>query len=284
MTTGLLIEGGGLRSAFAFGVLKSWCAAAPSFDRTMAVGLSALAASYYRAGQAEALEAAWGDYFDAHGALGRLAALKGEQAVKAKDFLEMALVAKPVDMAAFAKAPGQFDVAMTQSVNGDSVPWSVERVTEEKQLRRFLRAGVAYPGVNEPVQIVERSYYDGALSDPLPVDRMLRLGCDRLVVIQTHRYSDNMSRARLTPSLALAIADVPMLRNAYLFRHLRYNHALKTLHCLQMTGKAIVVAPVVESTELHRYGVSRSAAAEFYSEGLRLGADALARVQKFLEA
>ena len=73
-----------------------------------------------------------------------------------------------------------------------------------------------------------------------------------------------------------------MTKNAYLLRHLHGNQALKTLHQLENDGRALVVAPVVESTSIHRYGVSRSAAAEFYGEGLRLAGESLARVQRFL--
>lgn len=282
MKTALIIEGGGLRSAFAFGVLSAWSNAAPAVDDTIAVGLSALAASYYRAGQGDALEAAWGNYFEAHGELGRLAALKGEQAVDADAFLATALEAAPIDMTAFAAAPGALNLGTTRSDNGESVLWQLAQLSELKHLRHYLRAGLAFPGANEPVQLAERSYYSGTLVDPLPLQQALDADCTRIVVIRTHPADYTMVHPRLTP--ALALSDAPMLRNAYLLSHLRYNSNLKTLHTLEQQGRALTVAPIVESTDLHRYGVSRSAAAEFYSEGLRLGKEALDRVQQFLEA
>ena len=45
MKTGLVIEGGSLRSAFSFGVLKTWADAGVTFPFTAAVGLGGLAAA-----------------------------------------------------------------------------------------------------------------------------------------------------------------------------------------------------------------------------------------------
>ena len=61
MKTGLVIEGGSLRSAFSFGVLKTWADAGVAFPFTAAVGLGGLAAAYFRAGQSDALEEALGN-------------------------------------------------------------------------------------------------------------------------------------------------------------------------------------------------------------------------------
>ena len=185
-------------------------------------------------------------------------------------------------MEAFAAASGALRYATTRSDNGDGVFWPLERVGEAKHLRQFLRAGLVVPGAGEPVQLVERSYYSGSIAEPLPVQAALDAGCDRIVVLRTHVTSYTMPRQRLTPALALALAAVPMTKNAYLLSHLHYNRELKLLDRLEREGRALVIAPVVESTDLHRYGVSRSAASEFYSEGLRLAGESLARVQQFL--
>lgn len=284
MKTGLIIEGGALRSAFSCGVLKRFLEAGVQFDTVIATGAGALAAVYYRAGQGEALESLYGDYFAAKGEIGRLAALKGDRAVDALALLETAWQDQPLDMAAFAAAPGMLYCATTRSDNGDAVYWALERVSEAKHLKRFLRAALTFPGDGEAVQLVERSYYDGSIAAPLAIDEAVAQGCERLVVLRTHLAGEAMTRPHLTPALALALQDAPMTKNAYLLSHLHANQALKTLHSLEAQGRALVIAPVVESTSIHRYGVSRSAAAEFYSEGLRLGGEGTAKVQRFLEA
>lgn len=283
MKTGLIIEGGALRSAFSFGVLKTWADADITFPYTAAVSLGSVAAAYFRANQSDALEAAYGEYFEAHGEIGRLGVFKGERVIDGPAFLDTVLNAQPIDMAAFAAASGTLRMAATRSDNGDAVFWPLEGAEKEKHLRQFLRAGVTFPGMGEPVQLIERSYYDGSIADPLPVSQALADGCERIVVIQTHPIAYNMARPHLTPSVALALSDAPMTRNAYLLSHLQYNRELTRLHALERNGQALIVAPMVESTNLRRYGVSMSAASEFYAEGLRLGGAALDHLQRFLE-
>lgn len=283
MKTGLLIEGGALRSAFSFGVLKTWADAGVTFPYTTAVSLGNLAAVYFRARQSEALEAAYGDYFEVHGEIGRLDMLKGERVINGPAFLDTVMNAHPVDMAAFLAAEGSLEMAATRSDNGDGMFWPLQEVPKEKYLRQFLRAGVTFPGMGEAVQLIERNYYDGSIAEPLPVSRALAAGCERLVVIQTHLRTYSMDRPRLMPGVAMALSEAPMTRNAYLLSHLHYNRELAKLHALEREGRALIVAPVVESTDLHRYGVSMSAASEFYAEGLRLGGEALEPLQRFLE-
>ena len=96
MKTGLVIEGGSLRSAFSFGVLKTWADAGVAFPFTAAVGLGGLAAAYFRADQSDALEEAYGNYFKATGEIGRLQALKGERAIDGAAFLDTVLEKEPV--------------------------------------------------------------------------------------------------------------------------------------------------------------------------------------------
>lgn len=207
-----------------------------AFPFTAAVGLGGLAAAYFRAGQSDALEEAYGNYFEATGEIGRLQALKGERAIDGAAFLDTVLEKEPVDMDAFAAASGALRYATTRSDNGDGVFWPLERVGEAKHLRQFLRAGLVVPGAGEPVQLVERSYYDGSIAEPLPVQAALDAGCDRVVVIRTHPSDFTMPRQRLTPALALALNAVPMTRNAYLLSHLHYNRELKLLGQLQRDG------------------------------------------------
>lgn len=188
-----------------------------------------------------------------------------------------------VPLAAGAAAEGTLRLATTRSDNGDGVFWGLERAEKAKHLQQYLAAGLTFPGEGEPVQLIERSYFDGSIAEPLPVQAALDAGCERVVVIRTHTTGYRMARPHLTPRSALALANVPMTRNAYLLSHLHYNRELTLLDRLEREGRALVVAPVVESTNIHRYGVSRSAASEFYSEGLRLGKEAAARMKRFLE-
>ena len=103
------------------------------------------------------------------------------------------------------------------------------------------------------------------------------------MVVQNKRVSEPMKRHLLTPTQALLFKDLPKLRNVYWLSHLHYNDEMRLLHDLQRQGRAIIVAPELESAHRSRYGVSMSACSEYYQEGLRLGESTLSRVQAFLE-
>ena len=99
MKTGLVIEGGSLRSAFTCGVLKCFLESDLKLDTIFATDLGALAAVYYRSGQAEALEALYGDYFADKGEISYLYALKGERsAVDAQALADIVWKNHPLDM------------------------------------------------------------------------------------------------------------------------------------------------------------------------------------------
>lgn len=283
MKTGLIITGGGLRGAFSCGVLKQWVDAGMTFSHILGTGFGALMGAYVHAGQGDALENLYNNYMKAHGDdLELFGGFKSE--ARAVDGLQLLEVADEVDMAAFAAASGRFAIATTRSDNGDGIFWPLERFNEWKHLQPFLRAAVSFPGAAEPVPLVERSYFDGRIAAPLPVTAALEQGCDRLVVVQTKPAIELMKRPILTPSQAMAMRSIPKLRNVYLMSHLHYNDEQRILQQMVRQGKAVVVAPVLDSSARRRYGISMSAVSEYYNEGLRLGADALSKVQALLEA
>ena len=48
-----------------------------------------------------------------------------------------------------------------------------------------LKASSAIPFVCHPYEVNGVSYYDGALSDPVPIQKAFASGCDRVVLILT---------------------------------------------------------------------------------------------------
>ncbi len=48
-----------------------------------------------------------------------------------------------------------------------------------------MKASSAIPFFCKPYTVDEIPYYDGALSDPVPIKKAFELGCERVVVILT---------------------------------------------------------------------------------------------------
>lgn len=49
----------------------------------------------------------------------------------------------------------------------------------------IFKASCAIPFVCKPYEVQGIPYYDGALGDPVPVEKAFQLGCDRVVLILT---------------------------------------------------------------------------------------------------
>lgn len=283
MKTGLVIEGGILRSAFGAGVLKTWLDADVHFDHVVATGASALVGAYYHAGQGEALENMYGAYFDEVGEISRLFAAIGEDGLDGPTFVRACLEGYPLDMDAFCANTRGFAIATTNAGNGDGVIWPMNRYDKAKTVKMFLDAAVSMPGKNEAVSLVERSYYSGTISEPLPVHYLMDQGCEKVVVLSTHLKTYERKRVRLSALEALALRPTPLVKTVWQLSHIHEHEERARLLDLERKGQGMMVAPVVESTSYKRYGISSSAAAEFYSEGLRLGEGYLARVKRFCE-
>lgn len=48
-----------------------------------------------------------------------------------------------------------------------------------------MKASCAIPFVCKPYEVEGIPYYDGALGDPVPIQKALELGCDRIVLVLT---------------------------------------------------------------------------------------------------
>lgn len=282
MKTGLVITASGLSGAFNCGVLEQWTENGVRFPFIVGTGFGALMGAYVHAGQGAALGNLYRHFIKTYGDdLDLFGNFKGEErAVNGTALFELA---DEVDMDAFHAADGRVSAATTRADNGDGVFWPLERAATWKQLAPYLRAAMTFPGADEPVSLVERAYFDGRIAEPLPISMALEHGCDRLVVVQNKMATVPMKRHLLTPTQALLFKDMPKLRNVYWLSHLHYNDEMRRLLELQRQGRAIIVAPEINSAHRSRYGVSMSATSEYYNEGLRLGEAALSRVQAFLE-
>ena len=106
-----------------------------------------------------------------------------------------------------------------------------------------LKASSNVPVVNEPYAWRNGLYYDGGISDPIPVEKALRDGCDKVIVILT-RPRDYFR----TPDLDVMLAK--MIRRKYpeaardLARRADvYNRELALCQRLEKESKVKIIAP-----------------------------------------
>ena len=95
---------------------------------------------------------------------------------------------------------------------------------------RLIMASTAIPAACRPVELNNIPYFDGGLSDAIPVSRALEKGCDRLVVILS-KMRDYVRK------------QYPQIISLIDHRHIAYNQNLQAVFALEREGKAFVFAP-----------------------------------------
>lgn len=84
---------------------------------------------------------------------------------------------------------------------------------------------------------------DGGISDPIPVDKALRDGCDRVVLILTRPTDQPRERKKDRGLAKLLSRSYPEAGKALLERYRVYNEGVERALELQRQGRVLVIAP-----------------------------------------
>ncbi|MGN0159564.1 MAG: patatin family protein [Brotaphodocola sp.] len=106
-----------------------------------------------------------------------------------------------------------------------------------------LKASCAIPVVCKPYMVQGVPYFDGALSDPIPVDKAFELGCDRVMVILTKPVD-----VRRVPDRDIKLAKHIQRKYPYAAEKLRkraelYNMQIERLLACAEERKVMIIAP-----------------------------------------
>ncbi|MGI6178056.1 MAG: patatin-like phospholipase family protein [Eubacterium sp.] len=106
-----------------------------------------------------------------------------------------------------------------------------------------LKASSDVPVVNKPYAWRNGLYYDGGISDPIPVEKALRDGCDKVVVILTRPRDYFRTPDKDIKMAKLIRKKYPKAAEAFANRAEVYNRELKMCHRLEDEGKVKIIAP-----------------------------------------
>ncbi len=244
MKTGLVLEGGALRTIFSAGVCDGLLAGGVMTDYV--IGVSAGAAygvSYISGQQGRNLEVATRFAPDKrYMGMGNLLR-RDNRSYFGLDFtfrhIPQELV--PFDYDTFAAWPGTMEAVVTNLNTGTADYLTVPRDAEGSSL--LLQASCALPLMFPVFRINDQPYLDGGIADGIPFERALEQGCDRVIVVLTKprdyvRKPDGMLRL-----VERKYRQWPNFCHAMRQRAQRYNECRERLFQLEREGKMLVVAP-----------------------------------------
>jgi len=253
MKTGLVLEGGALRTIFSAGVCDGLLAGGVMCDYV--IGVSAGAAygvSYISEQQGRNLEVATRFAPDRrYMGMGNLLR-RDNRSYFGLDFTfrQIPQTLVPFNYDAFAAWPGTMEAVVTNLNTGTADYLTVPRDAEGSSL--LLQASCALPLMFPVFHINDQPYLDGGVADGIPFERALEQGCDRVIVVLTKPRDYVRKPDRLLRLVERKYRQWPNFCHAMRQRAQRYNQCRERLFQLEREGKILVIAP--ESTR----GVSRT--------------------------
>ena len=243
--TGVIDVGGGMRGMYGAGVLDRCLLDGVVFDYCCGVSAGSANLINYQAGQIGRTYRFYHEYAfrKQYMSMGNL--------LKKGNYIDLDYIysdlsdSVSIDPLAISRVlafPGQLCVVATRASDGTPHYFSKKDVSKDQY--DILKASCCIPLVCKPYVIDGVEYFDGGLSDPLPVDHLLSEGCDRIVVILTRPISfqdHRMERAKKIINRLLSA--YPEVAEEVFSRHRRYAESLEKVIELQEAGRALIVAP-----------------------------------------
>ena len=154
----------------------------------------------------------------------------------------------PFDYDAFAAYPGEVEAVVTNLDTGAAEYFPLDRRDDRFKL---LQATCALPFLFPVFHIQGKPCMDGGAADAIPYERAFAKGCGRVIVVLTRERGYLRRTEKLQPLIDLAYRKYPKFCDTMRRRADAYNEARQKLFRLEREGRAMVFTPT--STEgFHR--------------------------------
>lgn len=221
----LVIEGGGMKAAYANGVLSAFEAAGHKFDAVYGTSAGGAMGAWFSAGQARYAEETWAYAADRRILSYRRWLARRGPLLDHEALLDIIYVNEhPIDQEAILAAPHPVIVTAVDTISGE-VRYQDLR---EGNIIAWLKATGRLPlASGQPVPIDGRLYLDGGIVDPIPARRAIADGHTRLtVVLNTPPQSRRRDNYVVS---AYTARRYPMLSHGILHHHAIKEEALAFL-------------------------------------------------------
>ncbi len=268
MKIGLVVEGGGMKCAYNAAILDAFLDHNITFAYCIgASGGSGNLASYL-AGQRGRNLRFFTEHIHNPGYFGLRSFLKtgnlfGLQYIYGT--LTNSTGKDPLDFPTLKNNPAEYEVVVTNALTGKAEYFGKETMVQDDY--RLIMASSAIPAACRPVELNDIPYFDGGLSDAIPVSRALEKGCDRLVVILSKMRDYVRKPQGMRFLYTMRCRQYPQIISLIDHRHIAYNQNLQEVFALEREGKAFVFAP---SHPIHvgTYSMNEQSERDLYALGM----------------
>ena len=277
--TGLVLEGGTFRPIFSCGVMDALLSENIMLPYCVGVSAGIADAVSYISRQPQRNLEIMQKYRNDKRYMGK-SHLRKEKSLFGMDFVFGEIPDKlvPFDWDSFLKYEGQLLVGVTNAETGQAEYKNGKDMDEKFTM---LRATCALPMFFPAIELDGKKYYDGGLADPIPVEKALDDGCDKLIIILTQPKGFVKRHERSNKMGAHLLArKYPEIKKSILSRPERYNETVKYCEALAKEGKAMIIRPThpLDSFESDVRKLEMA-----YWHGYRMTKEKMSKIKRFIE-
>ena len=271
MKTGIIDVGGGLRGIYAAGVLDYCMERGIGFDLGIGVSAGSGNLACLAAGQRGRSYRFYTDYAFRPEYMGL------RERARTGSFVNLDYVygelcrsggEDPLDYAALCASEMELYVVATDAAAGEAEYFDRSALSQDGY--DPFKASSALPFICRPYPMRGRLYYDGALGDPVPVEKALALGCERLVLLLSRPAGEPRRPGRDFAFAAAIERAYPAAAHALRLRAARYNAGVFAARRLAVEGRAVIISPD-DTCGVDTLTRDRAALERLYEKGLADG-------------
>ncbi len=241
-STGLVLEGGGMRGLFTAGVIDVFLENGITFPNAVGVSAGACFGVNLKTEQiGRALRYNIQMAGNPHYMSLRSLLLTGDYVNAEFCYHTIPTQIDVVDTKTFLRNPMRFHIVCTDIDTGEAVYHELTDLDYDNL--EWIRASASLPIVSRPVLRDGRRLMDGGMADSIPLQYSERLGYRRNVVILTQPFGFRKEPARHPWLFQLFCGRYPAMVNSLTHRAERYNACLEQIERQAVDGTVLLITP-----------------------------------------
>ncbi len=181
------------------------------------------------------------------------------------------------DFETFDNSPIDFFAVVTNVETGKA---EYKKITNSRQQLEILRASGSMPFVSKLVEVDGVKYLDGAISDPIPLQKALDEGYEKIIVVLTR--AENCVKKKEKLPYNLVYGKYPNFVNCAKKQLNSYNKTLELVKKYENDGRIIVLRPS-QNLDVARVEKNIKKLNAIYQLGINDGCRNIDKIKKYLD-
>ena len=280
-STGLVLEGGGLRAMFTSGVLDVFMQNGIKFDAAVGVSAGVLFGCNYKSNQpGRALRYNIRFKDNPEYMSWRSLLRTGNYVNEHFSYHLLPHEYDPMDFQAYRENPMKFYAVCTDIDEGRPVYHEIDDA--DGIGLRWMQASASMPVFARPVEIEGRHYLDGGITDSIPLKFIQQKGYRKNVVILTQPADYYKKKAHVGLAMKMFLKKYPKVAELMSIRHVMYNEQLDYIRSEQQNGDTFLICPD-EKLNIGRLSMKEDKMRRVYETGVEKALSLLPQLKEFIE-